>query len=143
MKFMPTNKDNDYNLFNEELIDKFFDFPYSAFGKNMQKMKTDIIESKDKYIIKIDIPGYDKNDIKVHVGDNLLTVYVKKEDEEEILKEGKYLYRERYVGTVTRSFKIGNVKEEDVKASYKNGTLTLTYPKDSKVEKEKSWIRID
>lgn len=130
------------NFLPDDFFERFFDYPYSKFGKNMQRMKTDIIELKDRYIVKIDIPGYDKKDIKVHVGDNYLTVYVNKEEEDEY-KDGKYVYKERHVGTASRSFYIGNVKEEDIKASYKNGTLTLDFPKDTKIEKEKTWIKID
>ena len=146
MKYTPT-KTNDYSLFNnEDFFDTWFDFPLSKFGRNMQKMKTDVIDAKDRYIINIDIPGYDKKDIKVHVGDNYLTVYVNKEEEtvDKSPTEGKYIFRERYVGTASRSFYIGNVSEDKIKAKYENGTLTLTFPKQSESEKEtKKWIAIE
>jgi len=131
-----------YSPLSDEFFERFFDYPITRFGKNMQRMKTDVIEFKDHYLIKIDIPGYNKEDIKVHVGDNYLTVYVNKEEHEEH-KDGNYVYRERHVGTASRSFYIGNIKEDQIKASYKNGTLTLEFPKESKVEKEKKWIKID
>lgn len=146
MKYTPTKTD-DYSLFNnEDFFDNWFDFPLSKFGRNMQKMKTDVIDAKERYIINIDIPGYDKKDIKVHVGDNYLTVYVNKEDEtvDKSPIEGKYIFRERYVGTASRSFYIGNVSEDKIKAKYENGTLTLTFPKQSESEKEtKKWIAIE
>lgn len=132
------------DLLNNDFFENFFEYPFSKMGKNLQKMKTDIIESKDRYTINIDIPGYDKKDIKVHVGDNYLTIYVEKEENKEAEpKNGKYVYRERHIGSASRCFYIGNIKEEDIKASYKNGTLTLDFPKESKVEKEKAWIKID
>jgi len=147
MKLAPVSKNDDFNLFNnDEVFDNWLDYPYSKFGKNMQKMKTDVLETKDQYIINVDIPGYDKNDIKIHVGDNYLTVYVKKEEveEEKSKQPGKYIYRERYIGTCSRSFYIGNIREENVKAKYDNGTLTLTMPKQTKPEKEtKHWINIE
>ncbi|HHX80001.1 MAG TPA: Hsp20/alpha crystallin family protein [Acholeplasmataceae bacterium] len=144
MKLTPIKHNHSFDLFKDEFFEDFFEFPFSRFGRNMQKMKTDIIETKDKYIINIDIPGYDKKDIKVHVGDNYLTVYVKKEEEatDEAPKGGKYVYRERYVGTASRSFYIGNVKESDIKAKYENGTLTLSMPKLNKEEKDLRWIDV-
>ncbi|MDD3999667.1 MAG: Hsp20/alpha crystallin family protein [Bacilli bacterium] len=144
MKLTPYKNDNVFDFFKDELLGEWMDFPFSKFGRNMQKMKTDIIETKDRYLLKIDIPGYDKKDIKVHVGDSYLTVYVKKEEEtaDEEPQNGKYVYRERYVGTASRSFYIGNVKESDVKAKYENGTLELAMPKVSKEEKATRWIDI-
>lgn len=122
MKMTPIKSDNDFDLFKDDLFGDWLDFPFSRFGRNMQKMKTDVIETKDKYIICIDIPGYDKKDIKVHVGDNYLTVYVKKEEEgaDDAPKGGKYVYRERYVGTASRSFYIGKVKEDQISADRKS-----------------------
>ncbi len=144
MKLTPLKNDNGFDLFKEDFLEGWLNFPFSRFGRNMQKMKTDIIETKEKYIIKVDIPGYDKKDIKVHVGDNYLTVYVKREEEgvDEQPKGGKYVYRERYIGTASRSFYIGNVKESDINAKYENGTLTLTMPKLTKDEKETRWVDI-
>ncbi|HEY8396000.1 MAG TPA: Hsp20 family protein, partial [Bacilli bacterium] len=57
-------------------------------------------------------------------------------------KGGKYVYRERYVGTASRSFYIGKVKEDQISAKYENGTLTLTMPKLKEDEKEMRWIDI-
>jgi HSP20 family protein len=144
MKLTPVSKGNDFDLFKDDFFENLWDFPFAKFGRNMQKMKTDVIETKDKYIINIDIPGYDKKDIKVHVGDNYLTVYVKKEEEsaDEQPKGGKYVYRERYVGTASRSFYIGNVKETEIQAKYENGTLTLTMPKFDKDKEAERWIEI-
>jgi HSP20 family molecular chaperone IbpA len=144
MKLTPLSKGNDYDLLKDDFFENLWDFPFSKFGRNMQKMKTDIIETKDQYIIQIDIPGYDKKDIKVHLGDNYLTVYVKKEEEgtDEQPKGGKYVYRERYVGTASRSFYVGNIKEADINARYTNGTLTLSIPKVDKQKESERWINI-
>lgn len=148
MKLTPYTKNNELSSFfnDEDFFDNWLEYPLTKFGRNMQKMKADVIDAKDHYIINLDIPGYDKKDIKVHVGDNYLTVYVKKEEEsvDEEPTEGKYIHRERYVGTCSRSFYIGNVKEDQIKAKYENGTLSLNFPKVNKSEAEtKSWIRID
>lgn len=148
MKLTPVSKNEGYNfgLNDDGFFDNWIDFPFSKFGKNMQKMKTDVVEMKDNYLITIDIPGYDKNDINIHVGENYLTVYAKKDEEtaEKEDKEGKYVYRERYFGTCSRSFYIGNLKEENIRAKYQNGTLTITLPKEQKSEKDsKKYINIE
>jgi len=146
MRLTPIDKNNrDYDVWDNDFFDNWFNFPASKFGKNMQRMKTDSIETKDDYIIKIDIPGYNKEDIKVHVGDNYLTVFVKKEESKtETDNEGKYVHRERYLGTSSRSFYIGNAKEEHLKANYDNGTLTISIQKNNiKEEDSPKYLKID
>ena len=109
-------------------------------------MKTDIKEKKDKYIVDIDLPGYNKEGIKIEIQDGYLTVHAKvnKEDKEE--EKGKFVRKERYMGECSRSFYIGyNIKEEDIKAKFNNGTLTLEIPKKEDKEKlpEKKYIPIE
>ena len=114
---------NHFDLFDEMFRDPFFE------GTESKVMKTDIKEKKDKYLIDIDLPGYEKEDIKVEISDGYLTVHasVNKENDEE---KGKYVRKERYVGECSRSFYVGeNIKEEDIKAKFKNGTLMLEVPK--------------
>lgn len=133
-------KNENFDLFKDDFFNTF-DFPYSITGKNVQLMKTDIIDEKDSYIYKIDIPGVEKENIKIHLGDNYLTIFVKKNNEEEYENE-KYVHQERIYTSLSRCFYVGDVKEEDIKASYKNGTLTLKIPKVSK-EKERKFITIE
>ena len=82
----------------------------------------------------------------IEINDGYLTVHasINKETEEHN-DGGKYLQKERYSGECSRSFYIGeNVKQEDVKASFKNGTLTLSFPKmKDKLPEEKKWIEIE
>ena len=115
---------HDFDLFDDMFRDPFFNEGESKL------MKTDIKEKKDKYLIDIDLPGYDKDNIKIEIQDGYLTVHasVNKENDEE--EKGKYVRKERYAGECSRSFYIGdNIKEEDIKAKFKNGTLTLEIPK--------------
>ena len=130
---------NHFDLFDEMFRDPFFE------GSESKVMKTDIKEKKDKYIIDIDLPGYEKEDIKMEISDGYLTVHasVNKEMDDE---KGKYVRKERYVGECSRSFYVGeNVKEEEIKAKFKNGTLTIEVPKkdDKKDLPEKKYIPIE
>ena len=132
---------NHFDLFDEMFRDPFFE------GSESKVMKTDIKEKKDKYLIDIDLPGYEKEDIKMEISDGYLTVHasVNKEVDDE-KEKGKYVRKERYVGECSRSFYVGeNVKEEEIKAKLKNGTLTIEVPKkdDKKELPEKKYIPIE
>lgn len=112
-----------------DLFDDMFRDPFFSEGES-KLMKTDIKEKKDKYLIDIDLPGYEKDNIKIEIQDGYLTVHasVNKENDDE--EKGKYVRKERYAGECSRSFYVGdNIKEEDIKAKFKNGTLTLEIPK--------------
>ena len=131
---------NDFDLFDDMFRDPFFNESESKL------MKTDIKEKKDKYIVDIDLPGYNKEGIKIEIQDGYLTVHAKvnKEDKEE--EKGKFVRKERYMGECSRSFYIGyNIKEEEIKAKFNNGTLTLEIPKKEDKEKlpEKKYIPIE
>ena len=132
---------NHFDLFDEMFRDPFFE------GTESKVMKTDIKEKKDKYLIDIDLPGYEKEDIKMEISDGYLTVHasVNKEVDDEKDK-GKYVRKERYVGECSRSFYVGdNVTEDEIKAKFKNGTLTIQVPKkdDKKELPEKKYIPIE
>ncbi len=131
---------NDFDLLEDMFkIDPFF----SEEGSKV--MKTDIKEKKDKYLIDIDLPGYEKEDIKVHIEDGYLNIVAKTNSENEEKEEGTFLRKERYYGECSRSFYIGDqVKEEDIKASFRNGTLRLEIPKveEKKAIPEKKYIQI-
>ena len=132
---------NHFDLFDEMFRDPFFE------GTENKVMKTDIKEKKDKYLIDIDLPGYEKEDIKMEISDGYLTVHasVNKELDDE-KEKGKYVRKERYVGECSRSFYVGdNVTEDEIKAKFKNGTLTIEVPKkdDKKELPEKKYIQIE
>lgn len=138
MMMIPRRK-NEFDLFDEMFNDPFFTRGESKL------MRTDIKEKKDHYELQVDLPGYEKENIKVELSDGYLVVHAsmnKAIDEE---KESKYVHKERYVGECSRSFYVGEgIKEEDIKANFKNGTLTLTIPK-TKQEKleDKKYIDIE
>ncbi len=129
---------------NFDLFDDIFTDPF--FKRNDNKlMRTDIKEHDDNYVISVDLPGYDKENIKVDITDGYLTVSAKTDSENNEEEKGKYVRRERYFGECSRSFYVGDdVSVEDVDASFKNGTLIMEIPKmDSKKElPEKKYIEI-
>ena len=106
-----------------DLFDEMFNDPFFTRGEN-KLMKTDIKEKGDKYLLEVDLPGYEKEDIKIEIDDGYLTVHAsmnKNVDESD--KNSKYVHKERYVGECSRSFYVGEeINEEDIKASFKNGT---------------------
>ena len=113
---------------NFDLFDDFFDDNF--FNKKEKNlMKTDIKEKKDKYTIEMDLPGFQKENIKLELNNGYLTISGKQEniiDEE----EEKYVHKERFYGECSRSFYVGdNIKEEDIDAEFKNGTLKIDIPK--------------
>ena len=131
---------------NVDVFDSFFDDPFFEGGKRKHNdlMKTDIKEKDGNYILEIDIPGYNKEDIQIELENGYLTVTAKTNNNVDEEKDG-YIYKERFTGECSRSFYAGeNVKEEDIKASFKNGTLVLTFPKEETKQLEsKKLIQID
>ena len=95
-------------------------------------MKTDIKETDDGYELVIDLPGFKKEEVKASLENGYLTISAEKaldEDEKE-KKSGRYIRRERYEGSCSRSFYVGeDVTEEDIKANFQHGILTLFVPK--------------
>ena len=139
MMMIPRRK-NEFDLFGDLFSDPFFE------RKENKLMKTDIKEKGDNYLIDIDLPGYEKENIKMSVEDGYLTVNATVNSNKEEKEEGKFVRKERYMGSCSRSFYVGEaVESEDIKASFKNGTLKIEIPKkDEKKElPEKKYIPID
>ena len=139
MLMIPRRK-NEFDLLEDMFkIDPFF----SEEGNKI--MKTDIKEQEEKFIITIDLPGYEKEDIKINMEEGYLNIHAKTNTEKEEKENGKFLRRERYFGECSRSFYVGeNITEEDIKATFKNGTLNLEIPKKEEIKQvpEKRYIEI-
>ena len=136
---MIPRKRNEFDLFDSMFNDPFFE------RKETKWMKTDIKEVGNNYVIEVDLPGYDKDNIQIEMENGYLKVTAKVDNSNEEEEEGKYIHKERYYGECSRSFYVGdNVTEEDIKASFKNGILTLTLPKEEQKKLEnKKFIPID
>lgn len=138
------------SIFGENLFDDFFDdsfgmFPvrsgrdplYGKHAKNL--MKTDVRETETTYEVDVDLPGFKKDEISVDLKDGYLTISAAKGlDKDEKDKEGKFIRQERYAGSCSRSFYVGDLEPEDVSAKYEDGILKLSMPKRDKKELPKS-----
>ena len=139
------------SIFSENIFDNFFgdDFfgehspLYGKHGKNL--MKTDIHEKDGGYELAIDLPGFKNDEISLDIKDGYLSISAQKGlDKDEEDKKGRIIRQERYAGVCSRSFYVGDVKPEDVKAKYESGVLTITLPKDEPKKLEnKSRITIE
>ena len=145
--FMVPRKNNELDLWDDIFDDPFFG-GHPSFRRHEESriMKTDVKELKDKFEIKIDLPGYEKENLDMSIEDGYLTVHAKTTKENEDKEEGKFVRKERFFGECSRSFYVGDdVTEEDIKASFKNGTLTIDVPKkeEKKALPEKKFITIE
>ena len=139
------------SVFGEDLFDDWMDyFPFgrdfdkefskamaptehALYGKHAKNMmKTDVRETDDSYEVDIDLPGFKKDEVKIQLADGYLTIEAAKglDEDEKDKKSGKYIRRERYAGSMSRSFYVGeDVKQEEIHAKYDNGILKLSVPK--------------
>lgn len=146
-------------LMNDTMFSDLFDDPFFEGWRNMDNqvaaampanmMNTDVRETANGYDVDIDMPGFKKDDIKLELNNGYLTVSASRSSEHEdkapesgeaagssdakcacASDSGKWLRRERYMGSCSRSFYVGDdVKESDIHASYQNGTLCIQVPK--------------
>lgn len=123
------------SIFGETLLDGFFGFPTREnFGRSSNTnglMQTDITEKDDSYEVTMNLPGFKKEDVRGELKDGYLVVSATtntSNDEKD--SEGRYIRRERYSGSCSRSFYVGeDVTQEDIRARFEDGTLKLTIPK--------------
>ncbi|MGN0596187.1 MAG: Hsp20/alpha crystallin family protein [Ruminiclostridium sp.] len=122
-----TRYNNDFDLLNS-----FRDFENNFFssGAALNPCKTDIREEEDKYILEAEMPGFNKEDIRLDLnGDYLVLTAEHSETNDEKDKKGNYIRRERSYGSYQRSFNVAGVNTDAIDAEYKNGVLMLTLPK--------------
>ena len=107
-------------------------FPTQQQGR-LPAFRTDIRDAGDHYLLEADLPGFQKGDIDLHLEDGVLTITAKHQETAENKQEGKYICRERRVGSYARSFDMSGIQEDAISASYENGVLTLILPKQGEV----------
>ena len=131
------------NLFDDSLSD-FFGFGrmmpqvgnelYGKHAKNL--MKTDVRELDGSYELDVDLPGFKKDEVTVDLQDGYLTISAAKAlDKDESDQKGKFLRQERYAGSMSRSFYVGDdVESTDICAKYEDGILKISVPKTAHTE---------
>jgi HSP20 family molecular chaperone IbpA len=127
------------SIWSNNWFDDLFDRSYQMmpwpderelYGKHARNlMKTDVHETEDSYEMNVDLPGFKKEDIHVDLKEGYLTLRAEKNLEKEEKKEKKVIRSERYVGSMSRSFYVGDVRPESIKCKYEDGVLTLEFPK--------------
>ena len=143
------------SIFGENLFNDWMDFSFpqvadvdkELYGKHAKNMmKTDVKETENGYEVSIDLPGFKKDEVKIHLDHGYLNIAAAKGlDKDEEDKKGKYIRRERYAGSMSRSFYVGEgVKQSDIHAKYEDGILKLDIPKqDKKAVEESKYISIE
>ena len=126
MLFLTKNNDSV-----KKVLDDVFDLPMISFN---QWLRADVREEDNAYIIDVEIPGFNKEDIKISIDQDYLTVEAEKIENKEEKKQ--YIIHERYYNKVERSFYVGKVDEASIKATYDNGILTINVPKNNDTTKK-------
>ena len=129
------------SIFRDNLFDDMFGFDFDRefdrmmrplYGKHAQNMmKTDVRETDNSYELDIDLPGFKKDEIKVELDNGYLSISAAKGlDKDEEKKDGKYIRRERYAGSMNRTFYVGSqLTQQDIQAKFEDGILKISVPK--------------
>ena len=133
------------SIFNDNLFDDWFDDDFYMpmipdmsdvdkrlyGGRAAHEMKTDVKETEKGYEVAVDLPGFKKDDVTVELNNGYMTITAqKKVDKDKKNEEGKYIRREHYAGSMSRSFYVGDqLTESDIHAQMNDGILTLQIPK--------------
>ncbi len=127
------------SLFTDNFVNDFFNGFNGAFDRTptlfhatgSSLMSADVKEFKDHYELSLELPGYNKDDVTASLKEGYLTIEGKREEkQDEQDDQGRFIRRERYVGTLSRTFYVGeDVKQEDIKAKFDNGVLEINVPK--------------
>ena len=121
-----------------------FNFFSDFFGTNNAPMelRTDITDKGDAFVLEADLPGFKKDDIKIDLENDRLTIKAERHSEHEAAKNG-YVRRERSFGSFERSFDVSGIDTASIKANYTDGVLTLTLPKRPELVPDNRSIAID
>ena len=131
------------SIIGDSFLDDFFGYPERTYAAPKQTqmngfMQADVAESEDAYTVEMNLPGVKKENVKIELKDGYLIVNAstKREVTEED-KKTKYIRKERYSGSGSRTFYVGkDLTQEDIKAKFEDGVLKLTVPKIEKKPEE-------
>ena len=135
------NVHNDYDFFDEAMNELFPFFGYNRRRRTQNYMRTDVKENETEYVMEVELPGLEKKDIGLSVKDGYLNISVQKSESEKDENE-KYIRRERSF-SCSRSYYIGDVSKEEIRAKYENGILRVSIPKEQPKEPVSDKIEIE
>lgn len=123
-----------YKSFFEDPFDKMFDDAFRDFWGNnglerRDTFRTDVIDQGDNYLLQAELPGFNKEDIHIDLKNDLLTISASHKEEKNEEDQNKYIRKERYYSSYSRSFSVNGLEAEDIDASYNNGILEVKFPK--------------
>ncbi len=128
---------NPFQLF-DEMEKRFFD------NDMLAEFKTDIRDEGDHYTLEADLPGFKKEDIKIDLGDDTLTISAERHsDYEDHDKKGNFVRCERSYGSYSRTFSMDGIETDAIRAAYQDGVLKLTLPKAAPPKSEPRRLTID
>lgn len=121
-------------LFFGDSFDKMFDDTFKSFWGDNQlgrydAFRTDVIDQDDNYLLQAELPGFKKEDISIDLKNDLLTISASHKEEKDEEDKNKYIRKERYYTSYSRSFRVNNIEAVDIDASYNNGILEVRLPK--------------
>jgi HSP20 family protein len=125
-------------LFDDFMNEKFIN---DVFSDN-ETLKADIKETDDNYVIMAELPGVAKDDIKLNLEDGILTIKAERKSEEKEEKDN-YIRREMRYGSFERSFRVEDIKSDEIKAVHNNGVLEISLPKDKQIKEKTKTIAIE
>ena len=128
------------NLTKANYFNDYFNMLDNNLLKDGAFMKSDIYEKNNTYVIDIDLPGVKKQDIIINYENGYLIISASKKQEVKDIKN--YIRQERFFGEVKRSFYIGKKKETDINATFIDGNLTISFPKENEPKKDSKTIII-
>lgn len=128
-----------FDFFNREIEDFFRGLPFGSTSRG----EMDVYETADDYVVECELPGLSKEDIKVELNNDLLTISAEKKESEEV-KKGNIYRQERYFGRIERSIRVPEYIDKDkIKAKYENGVLKINIPKVETAKGEAKEISIE
>ncbi|MBY7145008.1 Hsp20/alpha crystallin family protein [Virgibacillus sp. NKC19-3] len=117
---------------------------FSPLNENFRSFQTDITEKENAYYVEADLPGFNKEDIRIDMENNQLTIHAKRDNKnEEKDNNDKIIRQERHYGEFVRSFYVDNVKEDDITAKLEEGTLKIEIPKQAPTKPTKKKIDVE
>lgn len=141
--FEVSNRKNDLFGF-DPFFEDFFPSSFlkeSRHGRNV--MKTDIVENNDHYTLNVEVPGIKKEDIKISLDNGYLNVEASQNSNNDVKEDNQIIRKERFSGSYSRSFYVGDIDEKDITASMNDGVLKINVPKNTEKTCTKKYISIN